>query len=226
MESEQLRDEFRAVVKAAFSQRRKTLRNAWRSLPLDRFLSREDCGAILSGRNGRKPYDFETQARRADGEQFWTLISTIPFVFDWQPATLTCFHDITTRRLAEAALKEELDRKRAELDEARTLQLQLAPPPFRGHVGKFDVSLDVLLDPAKEVGGDLVDHFELTENLRVLVLGDVSNKGAGAAQRHHVPLAVGDDHQPRPPAQGEAAGAALRHILEDGVGRVDPLDAA
>jgi 16S rRNA (adenine1518-N6/adenine1519-N6)-dimethyltransferase len=27
---------FRAVVKAAFSQRRKTLRNAWRSLPLDR----------------------------------------------------------------------------------------------------------------------------------------------------------------------------------------------
>jgi PAS domain S-box-containing protein len=151
------------------------------ALPLDRFLSAEDCGAILSSRNGRKPYDFETQARRTDGENFWTLVSTIPFVFDWQPATLTCFHDITTRRLAEAALKEELDRKRAELDEARTLQLQLAPPPFRGRVGRFDVSLDVLLDPAKEVGGDLVDHFELGENLRVLVLGDVSNKGAGAA---------------------------------------------
>jgi PAS domain S-box-containing protein len=151
------------------------------TLPLDRFLSPEDCGAILSSRNGRKPYDFETQARRTDGEQFWTLVSTIPFVFDWQPATLTCFHDITTRRLAEAALKEELDRKRAELDEARTLQLQLAPPPFQGPIGKFDVRLDVLLDPAKEVGGDLVDHFELADDLRVLVLGDVSNKGAGAA---------------------------------------------
>jgi sigma-B regulation protein RsbU (phosphoserine phosphatase) len=102
-------------------------------------------------------------------------------VFDWQPATLTCFHDITTRRLAEAALKEELDRKRAELDEARTLQLQLAPPPFQGRSARFDVRLDVLLDPAKEVGGDLVDHFELADDLRVLVLGDVSNKGAGAA---------------------------------------------
>jgi PAS domain S-box-containing protein len=151
------------------------------ALPLNRFLSGEDCGAILSARNGRKPYDFETQARRTDGEQFWTLVSTIPFVFDWQPATLTCFHDITTRRLAEAALKEELDRKRAELDEARTLQLQLAPPPFQGRIGKFDVRLDVLLDPAKEVGGDLVDHIDITKDLRVLVLGDVSNKGAGAA---------------------------------------------
>ncbi|HEY6257591.1 MAG TPA: PP2C family protein-serine/threonine phosphatase, partial [Xanthobacteraceae bacterium] len=82
---------------------------------------------------------------------------------------------------AETGLQEELDRKRAELAEARFLQLELAPAPFRGCVGNFAISVDVLLEPAKEVGGDLVDHFRIGDNLLVLVLGDVSNKGAGAA---------------------------------------------
>ncbi len=38
-----------------------------------------------------------------------------------------------------------------------------------------------MLEPAKEVGGDLVDHFTIGEDLLVLLLGDVSDKGAGAA---------------------------------------------
>jgi len=77
--------------------------------------------------------------------------------------------------------REELRRKQAELNEARTLQLALAPPPFRGRVGGREVAVDVLLEPAKEVGGDLVDHFRIGDDLLVLVLGDVSDKGAGAA---------------------------------------------
>ena len=40
---------------------------------------------------------------------------------------------------------------------------------------------NVLLEPAKEVGGDLVDHFRIGDDLVVLALGDVSDKGAGAA---------------------------------------------
>jgi len=39
----------------------------------------------------------------------------------------------------------------------------------------------VLLEPAKEVGGDLVDHFAIADGTVVLALGDVSDKGAGAA---------------------------------------------
>jgi len=38
-----------------------------------------------------------------------------------------------------------------------------------------------VLEPAKEVGGDLVDHFTVGEHLLVMLLGDVSDKGAGAA---------------------------------------------
>jgi sigma-B regulation protein RsbU (phosphoserine phosphatase) len=77
--------------------------------------------------------------------------------------------------------REELRRKQAELNEARTLQLALAPPAFRGGVGGRPVAIDVLLEPAKEVGGDLVDHFRIGDDLLVLALGDVSDKGAGAA---------------------------------------------
>jgi sigma-B regulation protein RsbU (phosphoserine phosphatase) len=77
--------------------------------------------------------------------------------------------------------REELRRKQNELTEARTLQLALAPAPFRGTVGGQAVSVDVILEPAKEVGGDLVDHFRIGDDLLVLVLGDVSDKGAGAA---------------------------------------------
>jgi phosphoserine phosphatase RsbU/P len=77
--------------------------------------------------------------------------------------------------------REELKRKQLELNEARTLQLALAPPAFSGAVSGRPLSIDVLLEPAKEVGGDLVDHFCVGDDLIVLALGDVSDKGAGAA---------------------------------------------
>jgi sigma-B regulation protein RsbU (phosphoserine phosphatase) len=77
--------------------------------------------------------------------------------------------------------REQLKRKQLELNEARTLQLALAPPPFTGTISGRSLSIDVLLDPAKEVGGDLVDHFCIGNDMVVLALGDVSDKGAGAA---------------------------------------------
>ena len=77
--------------------------------------------------------------------------------------------------------REELRRKQAELNEARTLQLALAPPSFDGTLAGQNLSIEVVLEPAKEVGGDLVDHFTIGEDLLVLLLGDVSDKGAGAA---------------------------------------------
>ncbi|MGH6671252.1 MAG: PP2C family protein-serine/threonine phosphatase [Xanthobacteraceae bacterium] len=77
--------------------------------------------------------------------------------------------------------REELKRKQMELSEARILQLALAPPPFAGTLSGRSLAIDVLLDPAKEVGGDLVDHFRIGDETLVLALGDVSDKGAGAA---------------------------------------------
>ncbi len=78
-------------------------------------------------------------------------------------------------------MREELRRKQSELNEARALQLSLVPPRFTGTVSGRQLTIDVTLEPAKEVGGDLVDHFSIGSGLVVLVLGDVSDKGAGAA---------------------------------------------
>jgi len=144
------------------------------------FVSAEDRDRILAATT-REHTDFETSVRRNDGSEFWALVSSIRFVFEWAPAILTSFHDITARREAEAGLRTEFARKQAELGEARVLQLELAPPGLRGSIGNYDFHIDVVLEPAKEVGGDLVDFFRLDENLLVFILGDVSHKGAAAA---------------------------------------------
>jgi sigma-B regulation protein RsbU (phosphoserine phosphatase) len=91
---------------------------------------------------------------------------------------------LVTQRELEASrdiARRELERKQIELAEARTLQLALAPPPFDGTVGNRRLTIDVLLEPAREVGGDLVDHFVIGDELLVLLVGDVSDKGAAAA---------------------------------------------
>ena len=73
-------------------------------------------------------------------------------------------------------LRAQLARAAAEMAEARSLQLALIPVPWRGP----GVSVDAVLVPAREVGGDFVDHFAVGP-LQVTILGDVSDKGAGAA---------------------------------------------
>lgn len=75
------------------------------------------------------------------------------------------------------AMRRELERKRKELAEARGLQRALLPAP----VSQGRLRADVLLDSAREVGGDLVDMFFLADGRLVLALGDVSDKGAAAA---------------------------------------------
>ena len=90
---------------------------------------------------------------------------------------------VTQRELETArdTIREELRRKQVELTEARTLQLALAPSSYRGVFEDCELTVDVFLEPAKEVGGDLVDYFFIDSNLLILVLGDVSGKGAAAA---------------------------------------------
>ncbi|WP_116092411.1 PP2C family protein-serine/threonine phosphatase [Sphingomonas crusticola] len=74
-------------------------------------------------------------------------------------------------------IRDELARRRAELLEARQLQLALTPP----HYSDEWLSVAALIEPAREVGGDLVDHVRLPDGRHLLVVGDVSDKGAAAA---------------------------------------------
>lgn len=150
-------------------------------IDLAAYVSGDARDQILDAKPGAQPTDFESEARRADGRKFWALIAPVRFVFDWAPAILIGFYDITDRRRAEAELRDALKRKQVELSEARTLQQELTPPGLRSTIGTHAISIDIALEPAREVGGDLVDYFPIEDDLLVLVLGDVSHKGAGAA---------------------------------------------
>lgn len=85
------------------------------------------------------------------------------------------------KKILRDQTRAELQRKQAELSAARTLQLALVPKSRRHAADGRSIAVDAVLEPAKEVGGDLVDHFMVGNGLLVLVLGDVSDKGAGAA---------------------------------------------
>src|SRR5262245_35106304 len=151
------------------------------TIDLTSYLSNEDLQRITGVQIGETSADFEGLVHRSDGSEFWALVSPVRFVFEWAPAILTGFYDISDRRRAELELREELHRKQAELKEARTLQMELAPPPLHGSIGQRSFAIDIAIAPAKEVGGDLVDYLTVGDTLLVLALGDVSHKGAGAA---------------------------------------------
>ena len=77
-------------------------------------------------------------------------------------------------------LEGELEKKRLEneLNIAQEIQSSLLPqklPEFKNY------EISALFKPAKRVGGDFYDFFQLDENRYGIIIGDVSGKGLGAA---------------------------------------------
>lgn len=83
------------------------------------------------------------------------------------------------RSAAEAAVTGQLLTSiQKELDIARRIQEAALPTDFPD---RDDLSLSALMIPAREVGGDFYDFFEIDEHRMGLVMGDVSGKGVSAA---------------------------------------------
>ncbi|WP_368415312.1 PP2C family protein-serine/threonine phosphatase [Falsiroseomonas sp.] len=82
--------------------------------------------------------------------------------------------------LVRQALDERLqfNRMREELDVARRLQLSSLPTTYPE---RDCFRLHAAMEPAKEVGGDFCDLVMLDENRLLLMIGDASGKGVGAA---------------------------------------------
>ena len=110
------------------------------------------------------------------------------------------------RELDRALEAERIERLRVagELKAAREIQLGMLPAP--GTIAGLPphIEFHAVLEPAKEVGGDLYDAFMLNERQFFFLIGDVSGKGVPAslfmalsktlcktlARREHVPLDV------------------------------------
>jgi sigma-B regulation protein RsbU (phosphoserine phosphatase) len=81
--------------------------------------------------------------------------------------------------LAETtAAKERIE---SELKIARSIQMSFLPKKFPPFPEKKEIDIYAMIEPAKEVGGDLYDFFLLNEDHVFFSIGDVSEKGVPAA---------------------------------------------
>lgn len=78
-------------------------------------------------------------------------------------------------------VRASLVRLKQEMDAARKLQLGMLPLVFPACTPEQPVEIHALMEPAREVGGDLYDFFYASEHLFCFLVGDVSGKGAAAA---------------------------------------------
>lgn len=81
------------------------------------------------------------------------------------------------RLMRETASRQRIE---SELNIAHEIQLGLLPIPLAGDI-RLHVDLHAVMRPAKEVGGDLYDYFELPDGRLCWTVGDVSGKGVPAA---------------------------------------------
>ena len=83
------------------------------------------------------------------------------------------------KRLRDA-VRQSLARLEQEIKGARKAQLGMLPSRFPAVSAQQPVQVHALMDPAREVGGDLYDAFYAADGLFCFLVGDVSGKGAAA----------------------------------------------
>jgi sigma-B regulation protein RsbU (phosphoserine phosphatase) len=77
-------------------------------------------------------------------------------------------------------VRASLARLEQEIDGARAAQLGMLPSKFPAVSPEQPVQVHALMDPAREVGGDLYDAFYAPDGMFCFLVGDVSGKGAAA----------------------------------------------
>ncbi len=87
--------------------------------------------------------------------------------------------DLAYRRTT--SLVQEQARLRSELEIAARIQNGLLRRDFSETERQMRIRLGALMEPAKEVGGDFYDVFQISEKKSCFVIADVSGKGVPAA---------------------------------------------
>ena len=75
--------------------------------------------------------------------------------------------------------REKIER---ELAVSREIQSSLLPPPWQEQLNTSPaIDIQVMMEPAQEIGGDFYDYFMVNETVLFFCIGDVSSKGIPAA---------------------------------------------
>ena len=111
------------------------------------------------------------------------------------------------------AIKEAMAR---ELRIAREIQMGILPADLAAHAGT-GLDVDAVIEPARQVGGDLYEVMRAADDRVVVALGDVSGKGIPAA----LFMAV-DDHRLRTLARQFADPGEILRRLNDELAEQNP----
>lgn len=107
------------------------------------------------------------------------LIIGILMIIGLAVLALMVWHSaVTTRKMIDFAEKNQ--RIEGELEVAQTIQNAMLPKVFPPFTDRPDINLYGMVDPAKEIGGDLYD-FYIRHGKLFFCVGDVSGKGVPAA---------------------------------------------
>jgi len=128
----------------------------------------------------------------AGGALFWyaaLLFDAAAIFFALLPVTLCLlgflfFAAVSDRKRTEGALqqvREAAARAAGELSAARRIQMNSLPLAATAFPRERRFALDALLEPAREVGGDLYDFYMLDADRLFFLVGDVSGKGLPAS---------------------------------------------
>ena len=79
------------------------------------------------------------------------------------------------------AVRAHLKRIEDELETARKLQMSMVPSVFPPPSPERPLEIFAVMEPAREVGGDLYDFFPTADGRLAFAIGDVSGKGIAAA---------------------------------------------
>ena len=100
----------------------------------------------------------------------------------FNPAVLKArLGSVLEKRLLRAEVRQHLDRVDRELADARRQQLNMVPDVFPCPTGGLPVEVYASMHPAREVGGDFYDCFEVDSRTLCVAVGDVAGKGMPAA---------------------------------------------
>ena len=82
---------------------------------------------------------------------------------------------------AYAVINRQKERMQDELNVGHDIQMSMLPLEFPPFPDRNEFSINALLEPAREVGGDFYDFFFIGKDELCLVIGDVSGKGVPGA---------------------------------------------
>ena len=128
----------------------------------------------------------EALARSVERIGHGDLDTPLPAI--WNPLEVGALSDVTERmrgllkgHIEERAMRLAAEQRRAhELEIARQIQQSMLPSPPREPLdGRYAIA--AILQPAREVGGDLYDFLQVDGRRLVFVIADVADKGVPAA---------------------------------------------